>query len=197
MISCNLKRGNTGSSCASLQTHPIPGSTSVSLNTTARQMPVRQKSLPDDVFRTTICRPNGLARKAERPPRPFSLEEESNRKLCNAVIDRKLDELRSLLEDAGLDVNARDKAGNTAGHQVGGGHIVPVQLTTWKRGARLRSSKSRAEYTMCPIDPVTQTVIYRQWDAGASIKHGHTHRQFRFFWCIGSAHTASNGQAPP
>lgn len=83
---------------------------------------MRQKSLPDDLFRATVCRPDGVARKAGRPPRPFSLEEESNRKLCSAVIDRKLEKLRSLLEDAGLDVNARDKSGNTAGHQVGGGY---------------------------------------------------------------------------
>lgn len=89
---------------------------------TARQTPVRQKSFPVDVFRATVCRPNSVARKAVRPPRSFSLEEESNRKLCNAVIDRKPDKLRSLLEDAGLDVNALDEAGNTAGHQVGGGH---------------------------------------------------------------------------
>lgn len=70
---------------------------------------------PDDVFLADVQRPQDPTTKiSRRAPLPF----EEHRQLCNAVIDGRVDVLRSLLVDHGLDVNARDSTGKTAGHQV-------------------------------------------------------------------------------
>lgn len=70
-------------------------------------------SNPDDVFCTNVQRPVDVA----HPVAPVSCLEE-HRRLCNAVLDGRVDVLRSLLVDGELDVNARSKTGNTAGHEV-------------------------------------------------------------------------------
>lgn len=70
-------------------------------------------SNPDDVFCTNIQRPVDVA----HPVAPVSCFEE-HRRLCNVILDGRVDVLRSLLVDGELDVNARSKTGNTAGHEV-------------------------------------------------------------------------------
>ena len=70
---------------------------------------------PDDVFLADVQRPlDPTATISRRAPLPF----EEHRRLCNAVLDGRVDVLRSLLVDHGLDVNARSSTGQTAGHQV-------------------------------------------------------------------------------
>ncbi|CAM9303310.1 unnamed protein product [Ectocarpus fasciculatus] len=70
-------------------------------------------SNPDDVFCTNVQRPVDVAHPV--PPVPCF---EEHRRLCNAVLDGRVDVLRSLLVDDELDVNARSKTGNTAGHEA-------------------------------------------------------------------------------
>lgn len=70
-----------------------------------------------DVFRADIRRPESSTTLFKRST--ASLESEQNRRLCTAVVDGNLDELRTLLTEDKLDANARDKNGDTAGHQVG------------------------------------------------------------------------------
>lgn len=72
-----------------------------------------------DVFHADVRRPDKInIAMGDRRPRPLSFEEESYRRLCGAVIDGRVDELRDLLVGAGLDANARNSKGDTAGHQA-------------------------------------------------------------------------------
>lgn len=79
------------------------------------RMKPRFNKNPDDVFLADVQRPlDPITTSSRRVPFPF----EEHRRLCNAVIDGRVEVLRSLLVDHGLDVNARSSTGQTAGHQV-------------------------------------------------------------------------------
>lgn len=70
-----------------------------------------------DVFRAEVRRPAAPASKGSAQRHP-PIEWEHNRRLCAAVMDGQLNQLRRLLVEEGHDPNARDENGNTVGHQV-------------------------------------------------------------------------------
>lgn len=88
----------------------------------------RSLNNPDDVFYADVQRPLddtiGTARNLR--PSPFLFED--HRRLCNAVLDGKVDVLRSLLVESELDANARSSTGATAGHQVGRAWLRQISI---------------------------------------------------------------------
>lgn len=106
----------------------------------------RSLNHPDDVFFADVQRPldgDAIATASNLRPSPFLFED--HRRLCNAVLDSKVDVLRSLLVDSGLDANARSSTGATAGHQVGRAWLQQISIVYILPSIHRRDHTCRAQ----------------------------------------------------